>query len=737
MSQLNRESLDRPRAAPNQSVSPADALALGVDAAVLLLAEAADVSLDLGLSRAATAASLAAGHAPVEVLSRSCEAVGLSAVTLRCSTRSLLAHGPSRALPAVGVHGSVMLLVSARSTRRARVQQPAIKGAAEDLSLDEIAARLGAESADTPIDWVITSPASPLQSLAVGADHGHAVHGHDDGHHPTAFQRVRALLRMERDDLWVVLVYAVAVGLLSLATPIAVQALVNSVAFGALLQPIVVLTIIVFAVLGFAALLRALQVRIVEAIQRRIFVRVALDVAHRLPRVDLGATDPRYGPELVNRFFDVLTVQKSASIFLLDGLALLLQASIGLLVLAFYHPALLALDAALLIGISFVVFYQGQGAPETSINESRAKYAVAAWLEEIARHPRTFRASSGASLASSRADLLALRYLDARSEHFRVVYRQVVGSLTLQVLASAAVLGLGGALVIGRQLTLGQLVAAELIVTTVVASLAKLGKHLETWYDLLAAADKLGHLADLPLEVRGNARDFRDDARGASVRLRDVSFQYPDGTVALSGVNLDLAPGARAVITGESGAGKSSLAAMLFSLRLPTSGHVEVDGVDLREVDVGALRERVAVLSHDLEVLEGTVFENISLGRPWITRREVWDALRRVGLERQVRALPQGLDAALAANGAPLNYSASARLTVARAIAGAPRLLVVDGGLEGFDARYRAVLEATLFDRAAPWTLLVLTSPSDPVVGRADVTLALPSPATEDLENAV
>ncbi|MEZ4389782.1 MAG: ABC transporter ATP-binding protein [Polyangiales bacterium] len=732
MSELNRESRDRPGRAPNLGVPPTDALTLGVDAAVLSLAEAADVPLDLGLSRAATAASLAAGHAPIEVLRRSCEAVGLSAVTLRCSTRALLAHGPSRALPAVGVHGSVMLLVSARSTHRARVQQPSLKGAAEELSLEAVAARLGAEGPDTPIDWLITSPASPLQSLAA---HGHGAH--DDHGHPTAFQRVRALLRMERDDLWVVLVYAVAVGLLSLATPIAVQALVNSVAFGALLQPIVVLTIIVFAVLGFAALLRALQVRIVEAIQRRIFVRVALDVAHRLPRVDLGATDPRYGPELVNRFFDVLTVQKSASIFLLDGLALLLQAAIGLLVLAFYHPALLALDAVLLVGISFVVFYQGHGAPETSINESRAKYAVAAWLEEIARHPKTFRASSGADLASSRADLLALRYLDARSEHFRVVYRQVVGSLTLQVLASAAVLGLGGALVINRQLTLGQLVAAELIVTTVVASLAKLGKHLETWYDLLAAADKLGHLADLPLEVRGSARDFRDDARGASVRMRDVSFQYPGGAEALSGVTLDLAPGARAVVTGVSGAGKSSLASLLFGLRLPSSGHIEIDGVDLREVDVGALRERVSVLSHDLEVLEGTVFENICLGRPWMTRRDVWDALRRVGLERQVRALPQGLDSALAANGAPLNYSASARLMVARAIAGAPRLLVVDGGLASFDARYRAVLEEALFDRAAPWTLLVLTSPSDPIVGRADLTLALPAPATEDLENAV
>jgi putative ABC transport system ATP-binding protein len=727
-----------PPAVPVVSSDPMDlAPRDDLDAVVAMLTRASDTKLDHARSRRAADAARAEGLAPLEVLARAVEATGLRVTRHHESPRALLSrHGaPGLLLSAATPRG--LAVVSVPGPHRARLHH--LVDAACDLSVNaaQLAQHLGAEGPEAPTSWLVTYPAEPLTGLTAHGDtaHGDNHGGHHGGHHgdhPSAFQRVRALLRMERDDLWVVVIYAVAVGLLSLVTPVAVQALVNSVAFGALLQPIVVLTLIVLAVLGFAALLRSLQVRVVEAVQRRIFVRVALDLANRLPRVDLGATDARYGPELVNRFFDVLTVQKSASIFLLDGLALLLQTSIGLLVLAFYHPVLLALDFVLLLGAVFVVFGLGRGATETSIDESRAKYAVAAWLEEIARLPRAFRANSGADLARSRADLLARRYLDARESHFRLVYKQIVGSLWLQVAANAAVLGVGGALVIQRQLTLGQLVAAELIVTVVVASIAKLGKHLETWYDLLAAADKLGHLADLPLEPRGEAANFDEHPRGASLHLREVGFSYGHGHAALRGLSLHLSPGARAVLLGESGAGKTTLAALLDGLRRPTEGSLEVDGVDLREVDLGALRERVVVVPRVAEVAEATVLENLAAGRP-ITRRDAWDALARVGLEELVRALPQGLDTPLAASGAPLHHGAVARLAVARALAARPRLLVIDGALEVLSAHDRARVEAAVFDPAAPWTLLVLTTPDDPVRRRADLTLAL-SPSAHPVE---
>lgn len=705
----------RPGTAPGRTERPA------LDDAAAYLASASDVPIDLHRARAVAREAEALGLPWLDALARVCTAIGLGATTLSLSARALTASEQHRALPFVCVGPAGPFAVTGHAGPRVVVHPLVPGGASRTLGAVELAAMMGAADPDAPAEWLVAAPVTPLDPISSATLR--ATPGRDDHHgdHPSPLARLRALLRTERDDLWVVLIYAIAVGLLSLATPVAVQALVNSVAFGALLQPIVVLTVIVSAVLGFAALLRALQVRVVEAIQRRLFVRVALDLAHRLPRVDVRGLDGRYGPELVNRFFDVLTVQKSAAIFLLDGLGLVLQTSIGMLVLAFYHPALLALDAVLLAAALFVVVYLGRGGTASSVEESKAKYAVAAWLEEVARHPHALRATSGAAFAQEHADALTRSYLAARRAHFRLVYRQIVGSLWLQVAASAALLGVGGALVIGRQLTLGQLVAAEIIVTTVVASFAKLGKHLETWYDLLAAADKLGHLADLPLEARHGDADFDTDRRGAGVRLHDVTYRYPAGPAALEGLALTIAPGARVALTGPSGAGKTTLAALLFGLRLPSAGYLEVDGVDTREASPAELRERVAVLGQSLEVIDGTILDNVFAGRTGLTRRDAWEALERVGLAQKVRGLTEGLDTHVAASGAPLSHGEAQRLMVARAVAAHPRLLVVDGALGGLDASSRAVVEAALFDTAAPWTLVVLTTPDDPITRRADV----------------
>ncbi|MBM3983614.1 MAG: ABC transporter ATP-binding protein, partial [Planctomycetes bacterium] len=267
-------------------------------------------------------------------------------------------------------------------------------------------------------------------------DHAPEAHEVGHGHSPARpFARLRHLLVPERRDIGAVVVYALAVAVLSLATPIAVESLVNTVAFGVLMWPVVVIASVLLACLGLAAAVRAMQVYVVECLQRRLFVRVVADYAARFPRLRLDAFDRRYGPELANRFFDVLNVQKALAVLLLDGVALVVTAVVGMAVLAFYHPFLLGFDVALVLMIAFVVFVLGWGGVRTCLHESHAKYDVAAWLQELLRCPRAFKFSGGARLALERADHLATEYVTARKAHFRVVWRQTVFALALQVVA--------------------------------------------------------------------------------------------------------------------------------------------------------------------------------------------------------------------------------------------------------------------------------------------------------------
>jgi ABC-type bacteriocin/lantibiotic exporter with double-glycine peptidase domain len=697
---------------PEVRVPRADGFALESLLPVLeALGEPAGVTVDAEMvQRWSRACPLAVTVGWQERLESACAAVGLRGVRQRASVKEVMAGGVP--LPAAMLGPEGWCVVTERRPGQVRAQVLGGAASSPDWVFEPaLMAMAGAADAARPLDWMAAVPAAPLERLGGGGHDGH-------GGHPTPMQRLRSLLWLERDDLKVVFIYAIAAGLLSLATPVAVQALVNTVTFGTLLQPLLVLSILLMAALSFAALLRALNTQVVEVMQQRMFVRVALDASHRIPRVTPETFDRSYGPELVNRFFDVLTIQKTFSVFLLDGINLVLQALIGMLVLAFYHPMLLAFDVLLIAATAFIMLVLGQRGTQTAIEESKAKYAVAAWLEELARHPLSFRSKEGAEHAEQQADVLARRYLSARRRHFGVVFRQVVGSLGLQVVASALLLGLGGWLVIQRQLTLGQLVAAELIVGAVLASFVKFGKHLENYYDLMAALDKLGHLVDLPLEEEGPHREPLPAGRdGLPVRLRDVTFLREGGNSPLRGLNLDLEPGAKVALVADSGGGKTTLADLLFALRTPTEGRVEVGGVDTRRVSLAALRSQVALV-RGVEVLEGSVLDNVRAGRTTVGPAEAKKALAAVGLLEPVMALPEGLDTPLGPTGSPLAYGHVVRLMVARALAGSPRLIVLDDVLEGLGAQGRQVVMDTLLAPDAPWTLVVLSDEEDEVVRR-------------------
>jgi putative ABC transport system ATP-binding protein len=522
----------------------------------------------------------------------------------------------------------------------------------------------------------------------------------------TPIRRLLQFIRPEKKDLWVVVIFSLIVGVLTLATPIAVEALVNTVAFGQFLQPVVVLALMLFVFLGFAAAMRALITFVVEILQRRLFIRVVEDLAFRFPRVQSSALNPHTGPELANRFFDVVTVQKTTSALLLDGITIVLQTVIGMAVLAFYHPFLLGFDIVLLASIAFTTFVLGRGAVRTAISESKAKYKIAAWLEELPRHPTAFKFHGGQRLAAERADQLAVDWLDYRRKHFRILMRQILFALGLQAIAATVLLGLGGWLVIIGELTLGQLVAAELIVTVIVGSFAKLGKHLESFYDLLASVDKLGVLFDLPVEPHDRLLHGHSD-RPAMLVARELNYHSPEGGLAQP-VNLDIKSGEKVAILGSTRAGKSLLLELITGMKSPTSGQILLDNIDLRELRPDSLREHLSLAS-DLEIFNGTLNENVHLGRTHISGRDVRDALESVGLLDDILQLPEGLNTKLQTGGFPLSESQSALLMVARAIVGRPRLLLVDGTLDRLDDDARDHLIQHLTDAKAPWTLVLAT----------------------------
>lgn len=603
----------------------------------------------------------------------------------RGGAQVILRHGADQEWAAIlGMHGRRYRLISADET-----------GSEQLLTRPQLEQAL-------PL-----GPTTKLSVLVLDSSHL-SIEPHSDSEHQVEpLQRLWLLLAPERSDIWIVVVFAAVNGLLALATPLAVETLVNTVAFGRLIQPVIVLSLMLLAFLSLSSAIRAVQTYAVEIIQRRLFARVAADLAFRLPRVQASAFDGHSGRELVNRFFDVVTVQKATAQLLLDAVGLALGALIGMLVLALYHPWLLGFDIVLLGLIAVTLFAIGRGAVSSSIEESKAKFGVAAWLEDLAAAPTTFRDSYSAEFALARSDRLVHKYLKTRQKHFRVLMRQVVFALGLQAVASTVLLGMGGWLVVSGQLTLGQLVAAEMIVTVIVGSVAKMGKHLESWYDLLAAVDKLGVLFDLPIEQQ-QGQNVLPNRGAATVVISDLELST---AVDSSGVPANLTIPARArYCLADAGDGCASrLLDCLYGLRRSQHGRVVINGIDLRDLQPDALRSQVALV-RNVEIFSGTIAANVHLEHPQIAPHDVNDALAAVGLHDEISALTDGVETRVIETGEPLTPNQARRLMFARAIAHSPTLLLIDGALDAFPEEQAETLCDWLSSPDRPWTLVVVTA---------------------------
>ncbi|MFK7737434.1 MAG: peptidase domain-containing ABC transporter, partial [Pirellulaceae bacterium] len=535
------------------------------------------------------------------------------------------------------------------------------------------------------------------------------------------FNRLWQLVRPERGDIWNVVIFAFVVALLMLATPMAVEALVNTVAFGRFLQPIIVLALILLMFLGFQGAIRGLQYYVVEIIQRRLFARVAADLAYRLPRFEAEGADGKYVPELVNRFFDIVSVQKVAAQLLVDGIGLVLTTFIGMAVLGFYHPWLLGFDLFLIASIAVIILLLGRGAVSSAIKESKHKYYMASWLEDIGKSPASFHGDGGTEFALERADRLVHEYLIARKKHFGIVLRQLLFALGLQAIASTVLLGIGGWLVVAGELTLGQLVAAELIVTVVVGSFAKIPKHMESLYDVLASVDKLGVLFDMPIE-REDGMLGVDPGESSRVRLHSVSYSFGGGNSVINNLSADMPAGDKVAVLGGSGSGKSTLLDLLYGFRTPSSGHLTLDEFDPRDLRPDILRTRVALARE--EVFHATIEENMHMHRDSIRSTDVRDVLNQLGLLPVILGYPKGFETELISDGQPLSSSQRKLLSLGRACVGRPGLLLVDGLLDSLGGRELDTVLNYLTSPEQPWTLVVATSRAD-IASRLDQTISL------------
>ena len=518
--------------------------------------------------------------------------------------------------------------------------------------------------------------------------------------------RVLSLIQLERQDIFVILLLTFGAGFLALATPIAVQTLVNIVAMGNVIQPLIVVSMILFLLLLLAGALSILEYYVVELIHRRIFVRNALQATEQARAMHVSVRDTENPVELMNRFFDVSTVQKTSSQLLTKGLAAALQAIVGGFVLMFYS-IYFALGVSIMLLIAwFIITVLGRVAINSAIQESYAKHEVAAWLETIGRNLNMFKFGSSQSYAVHCADILASSYLKRRQKHFLTLLKQNILASFIYALAGTLMLGLGGWLVMRGQINLGQFVAAELIIFGVLAAFLNFVNNLEYFYELLAGLDKLGVIQELPIERQGGYK--LEESEAYSLQANKITFS---NRLQKTEINLQVPSGKSLAILADDDSAKTILSELLVGLRNPLTGNVKINGSDIRQLDLSAMRQHVAFISH-IEILEESILNNLTIQQPEANLDMVNSTLGAIGLSDAIAALPNGLDTVLLPSGATITNTQARLLMVARALLMKPRLIVIDSLLDDLhgDALNRAL--RVLQPHREGWSLIVVTSVS-------------------------
>lgn len=518
-------------------------------------------------------------------------------------------------------------------------------------------------------------------------------------------QRVLKLVSVEKQDILLLLYLTMAYGVLGIATPVAVQAMVNIVTMGGVLQPLYIVGIILFCLLALSGVIYAIETFLVEMIQRRVFVHHSLQIAQNTQQIHISVYDQHNPVELVNRYFDIQTVQKSVATLLTVGLTALLQGLIGSIVLLFYSLYFGILVIIMLIVLWIIVLGLGKQAEETAIKESKAKYEMAAWLETIARNRWLSKFYRAEQRTAASTQALTQAYLVVRAKHFKVLLMQLIGAVGLYALIGTGMLILGGTLVIKGQINLGQFVAAELIIFGVLSAFVRLVTKLEYFYDLLAAVDKLGVLETMPQEHSGK---HQPDEGYHCLKVQALSFAYGNHPPLFRELDFTLRRGESLAVIGSLGSGKSTFLELITGLRQPMQGHISYNDVDLRQLDLAHLRDHIGI-ANKVEWQQGSILDNLTLQRPEIELDTVIELLKVLGLWEEISKLPNGIETELTDFGAPMTYTQLQRLMLARAMLGQPHVVVIDGLLDNLSQDELDQVLTLLKRQKNDWMLIVTT----------------------------
>lgn len=522
-------------------------------------------------------------------------------------------------------------------------------------------------------------------------------------------KQLSVAMKAEKKIMSLIFSYALAVGFFSLIIPLTVQELVSTFSYA--VQPVMIWTLtgIMMSVLLFVGLFKTFHFYAVDVVQRRLFARVTVAMVEQLPRNRFKGVKP----EIANYFIETVFMQRALSTLLIDLINVVVGGTVGMIMLVVYHPYFLMYNLLLMTGFAITFFVLSRGALRTTLAMSHAKYDVFNFVQEVSQNALQLKATDSRPFLMNKTNELVSRYVETRKARFAVLVRQYIGSVGGQAIAQAGALGIAASLMSTGQLTLGQLVAVQAVVSALVINFDSLIKNMGSVYYFFASLTHLDEAFSQEQDQISTASTValpKHLAQGVRVTCKGVSLIH-SGVSVFDGFNLDVAPGEKLGIYARTTAAKTALARVLGGLEVPTNGVVQYNGVDLRYIEGNAINQcRSVIIDSQLSLVKGTIEENIVMGRSYVTYDDLNWALRFTELEEDVEGLPRGVKSDVSALGESLSPTHIVQILMARAILGRPQVLIFDGLIHSLEPSLRERILRRLCSKDEAWSVIFVST---------------------------
>lgn len=517
------------------------------------------------------------------------------------------------------------------------------------------------------------------------------------------------VLKFEKSEISSIYFYAIIAGVVQLSLPLGIQSIISFVLGGTISTSMVLLIALVIIGVLVAGLLQVNQMKLIEKIQQQLFVRYAFKYADTIPKLNLQDVDNYYLPELVNRFFDTVSLQKGISKILLDIPAASIQIVFGLILLSFYHPVFIFFGLLLLAVLYLILMTTGNKGLQTSLEESNYKYKVAGYLQEIARVINTFKFSRDSSLHINKTDDYVSGYLESRTSHFKILLFQYWTLIVFKLLIISAMLIVGAILLVDQQINVGQFIASEIVILMIIGSVEKMIVSLDNIYDVLTSVEKINKLLEKPKEKIGDQQLVEANA-GFAIEVKDVCFGYSNEKLILKKLSFNIPSGSKVCIMGANSAGKSTLIRLLSGAYQDFEGSILINKVPISSYDIRSIRANVGVLLSIQEIFQGTIKENICIGHDTISYEQMNHLAEITGLKQFVDSHKEGYEFEIKPVGNHLPDKIIKKILLVRALIHDPRLLLLEEPWLGLEEQYVQQIQTYITEKLIGRTILIVTN---------------------------